>query len=486
VPLRAADDAFPPELARAVRDFLARYAALARTTDPGERAAAFDLLERVEAIPTAALTGEALVDRELLLARLEVIFARGTFAVAGRPSQLRRGAPPAPGSPEAHDLERRIDRLAGSVPDLLPDEVAAARSDLAAERTLAPFLAKPLERLEAALAASRGGPSRETRDYLRLLRVQSSYAGSLEDLVALAEDEVRRTGEAMERIAADCGAPSTAALLEQMKEEGAHEDTIAVAREEVARSAAFARDRGLVTVPAAIVASLVVESGPASSRTPFGHYIPVGWQDLLGHYVVTETSGDDAGSRSRRREQNRLWLRGIAAHEGIPGHHLHFALAARSKDRLLTLDYQGATTEGWGLFVEGMLARAGYFDSPREARLTPLRGRRWRALRVILDAGLQTGKLTREQAIARLERDAFFERGIATEEVDRYRARAGYYAGYLLGARRFEALERRALERGGDGAARALRDRILAVGPAAPLRAVLELARDERVLPPRE
>jgi uncharacterized protein (DUF885 family) len=194
--------------------------------------------------------------------------------------------------------------------------------------------------------------------------------------------------------------------------------------------------------------------------------------------------GSDPGSTSRRRESYRLWIRGVSAHEGVPGHHLHFGCAQRSGDAVRTLPFEGATTEGWGLFIEGVLMRAGYFDEPRAARLTPLRLRRWRALRVILDAGLQTGTLTREQAIARLQRDCVFDRTVAEDEVDRYRERAGYYAGYLLGARTFEAEEALALKKGGPAGARALRDRILALGPATPLRAIAVLARDDRVLPP--
>ena len=50
-------------------------------------------------------------------------------------AELRTGLAPEPGSEAEARLARRIDRLATSVSDLLPDEVAAARSDVAAERT---------------------------------------------------------------------------------------------------------------------------------------------------------------------------------------------------------------------------------------------------------------------------------------------------------------------------------------------------------------
>ena len=466
----------------AVDEYLAHRSSYEMQGDPAALGAELALLERVER--EAPRAGRERERSELVRARLEATL-EGAFArVAGRPSKLRTGLAPERASEAEARLALRIDRLALSVSDLVPDEIAAARSDVAAERARfeSGAVAKALSGLEQALGSVRDVPAKPVRDYLRVLRAQACYRGSLEELVALAESESRVLGERMETLACSCGAPSASALIERLKEEGSREDNVSVAREEARRSAAFART--LFPVPESVEATLSVDEGDPRSRTPFGHYIPVGWRGKLGHYVVTAAKGDDAGAISRRRESFRFMLRGVAAHEGIPGHHLHFAVAARSGDPLLGLPFEGATTEGWGLFVEGVLERAGYFDEPREARLTPLRMRRWRADRVILDAGLQTGTLTREQAIQRLQRDVGFDRSVAEDEVDRYKERAGYYAGYLLGARAFEAAERRALEQGGPDAARAVRDRILSLGPSAPLRALRRIVKVDETRSP--
>jgi hypothetical protein len=50
----------------------------------------------------------------------------------------------------------------------------------------------------------------------------------------------------------------------------------------------------------------------------------------------------------------------------------------------------------------------------------------------------------------------------------------------MLGAQAFERLERAGFEKGGAEGARKLRDRILFLGPAVPLEAVIRLAGDER------
>jgi hypothetical protein len=484
---RASDAGPAPLVAQLAREYLDHRASYEFSEDPAALAATERLLDRTKAIPPWMLSGDALADREILRARLERIVARGLEQASGRASRLRSGPVPAPGSAAETTWAGSIERLAASVGDLLPDEIAAATSDLALERARAGSRARAaLDRLAAALDArtrelERRPVSRPERDHLRTLRAAAGFTGSLEELTMLAELEDRSLGEAMEVVALDAGAPSAVSLIERLKEEGAREDPVSVAREEAARAAAFVRERGLISVPQGVPESLEVEEGDPRARTPFGHYIPLGWRGPVGHYVVTSPSGDDPGALSRRRESHRLWLRGVAAHEGVPGHHLHFAVAARSQDELRRLPFDGATTEGWGLFVEGVLARAGYFADPIEARLTPLRLRRWRAVRVLLDLGLHTGRLSREDAIGRLQRALGFDRTVAEDEVDRYKERPGYYSGYLLGALAYERVERDALARGGPEAARRVRDRILALGPSAPLEAIERLAADERV-----
>jgi uncharacterized protein (DUF885 family) len=178
---------------------------------------------------------------------------------------------------------------------------------------------------------------------------------------------------------------------------------------------------------------------------------------------------------ARRRESVRLFVRGVAAHEAIPGHHLHFSRGRANGSTLLQLGWDPATTEGWGLFIEGVLQRAGYFDDPKEARAVPLRMRKWRAVRVILDVGIHARGLDVKEAAARLSREVAFELPVAEDEVGRYKDRPAYYACYLIGARRFEALEERAHARGGEPAARALRDELARLGPAAPLDAIERL-----------
>ena len=92
----------------------------------------------------------------------------------------------------------------------------------------------------------------------------------------------------------------------------------------------------------------------------------------------------------------------VAAHEAVPGHHLQLAVAyarrrAGSRERWAS----SVALEGWGLYIETLLAEQGYFDTP-QARMGRLKLRLLRAVRVELDILLHTHRLTEDQAARRL------------------------------------------------------------------------------------
>ena len=89
-------------------------------------------------------------------------------------------------------------------------------------------------------------------------------------------------------------------------------------------------------------------------------------------------------------------------------------------------------TEGWGLYNEQLFQETGFF--PNETiHLRQLQLRLWRNARVIYDVGMQTGRMTREQAIQLMVDRVGFLRWAAEAEVDSALARPGYFIGYFMG-----------------------------------------------------
>jgi hypothetical protein len=95
--------------------------------------------------------------------------------------------------------------------------------------------------------------------------------------------------------------------------------------------------------------------------------------------------------------------------------------------------------------------------------------RLWRNARVIYDVGLQTGRMTREEAITLMTDEVGFLRWAAESEVDAALARPGYFIGYFMGMS--EILKMRDEFRTRMGAAFTLKDfhdRLLRIGSMPP------------------
>ena len=125
-------------------------------------------------------------------------------------------------------------------------------------------------------------------------------------------------------------------------------------------------------------------------------------------------------------------------------------------------------SEGWGLYNEQLFQETGFFPSEK-LHVRQLQLRLWRNARVIYDVGMQTGRMTRDEAIALMTDRVGFLRWAAEAEVDSALARPGYFIGYFMGMS--EILKMRDEARQLRGAAFTLKDfhdRLLKIGSMPP------------------
>jgi uncharacterized protein (DUF885 family) len=123
----------------------------------------------------------------------------------------------------------------------------------------------------------------------------------------------------------------------------------------------------------------------------------------------------------------------LTAHEGRPGHELQFSALVEggvSKARAI-FALNSVNVEGWALYAEAEVKP--YL--PLDGQLGALQSRLVRAARAILDPGLQSGKVTREEATRILRGDVGLSEGMALQEVQRYTFLApgqatAYFCGY--------------------------------------------------------
>lgn len=124
-----------------------------------------------------------------------------------------------------------------------------------------------------------------------------------------------------------------------------------------------------------------------------------------------------------------------AFHEAIPGHHLQLSVALAREDGPPIGRYAigPAFAEGWALYAEGLAAEMGLFSDDLY-RLGGLASEALGAARLVVDTALALYGWERQRAIDYLVENAGLPPELAAAEVDRYAARPGDAAAYLVGA----------------------------------------------------
>ncbi len=153
-------------------------------------------------------------------------------------------------------------------------------------------------------------------------------------------------------------------------------------------------------------------------------------------------------------------------HEGVPGHHLQFALAAETEGLhpLHSQLYLPGYNEGWGLYTERLADEMGLYSSEID-RIGMLAADSMRACRLVIDTGLHALGWSRERAIAYMVENSPKTRSQCEGEIDRYIADPGQALGYMIGRLEIEDIRRDAEESlGSDFDIRAFHDVCLGQG----------------------
>jgi uncharacterized protein (DUF885 family) len=236
-------------------------------------------------------------------------------------------------------------------------------------------------------------------------------------------------------------------IVESLKaEHPTREGLLQAYRDEAARARDFALAKNLVTIPAGEVLEIRPTAPFLRATMPLGHFDktpPFAEKDNLGILYITPI--DPALPASRQEEllaaHCNTAIRAICLHETYPGHHLQLWWA---KLKASPVRKQFASTlyaEGWALYCEEMLEEAGFFDTPALS-LWQLKNSMWRAVRMMIDVGLHSGKLTLEAAAQLLVERAGLEPNTARGVVLRYTTSPTQPSSYMLGRNRIVELRR--------------------------------------------
>ncbi|XP_068693508.1 uncharacterized protein [Montipora foliosa] len=139
----------------------------------------------------------------------------------------------------------------------------------------------------------------------------------------------------------------------------------------------------------------------------------------------------------------------VNAHEARPGHHTqvqgfveHFTDKCDGVISWINEAVQSvAFEEGWGLYAEVLIAED--TDSYKDhlwQKYGALKWRLWRALRLILDAGLHSKGMTRKVGLDLLTKYAWDTSDVAQKEMTRYQSGAGQATAYMIGQLKIQKL----------------------------------------------
>lgn len=274
--------------------------------------------------------------------------------------------------------------------------------------------------------------------------------------------ELERIQDERRRVATELGASDPEAAIAEIAREGrnafaSREELLALAEEQVRRgweAASVAFDR----VPRDNCQVRAVE--PSREDDVLEHYLPATAD--CGRPAVYYVNAKDPAHRLRHS------LATTTYHEASPGHHLQTGIeheeTHRPAIRRFAADYVGAAfCEGWGLYAERLADELGLYEDGYE-RLGMLEMQAFRAARLIVDTGIHEFGWDRTRAIDTMASTGA-DRGTCELEVDRYVAMPGQALAYTVGKLAIDRLREDASLRLGNGfRLSTFHDRLLSLG----------------------
>ncbi len=134
------------------------------------------------------------------------------------------------------------------------------------------------------------------------------------------------------------------------------------------------------------------------------------------------------------KEFNAVGMETLFLHEAIPGHHYQISLQQENKKLpqfRKFLDYS-AYAEGWALYTESLGKELGVYTNPYQY-LGHLSDAMHRAIRLVVDAGMHSKTMSREEAIQYMMQNERITNQEATAEIERYMAIPGQALSYYIG-----------------------------------------------------
>jgi uncharacterized protein (DUF885 family) len=180
------------------------------------------------------------------------------------------------------------------------------------------------------------------------------------------------------------------------------------------RAVAYGREHQLFDIPADYRLDVYPTPPVLRSTIDAAYYAaPPFKQTGVGRFYLTPTGNDPAALR----ENNRSSVADTAVHEGFPGHDWHYKYMTQHASEISNIRWltpgavedsssmweDSMAAEGWALYAEELMSEAapgkpyGFYTAGEY--LYELQGQLLRSVRIVVDVGMHTGRMTFDQAV---------------------------------------------------------------------------------------
>jgi uncharacterized protein (DUF885 family) len=250
------------------------------------------------------------------------------------------------------------------------------------------------------------------------------------------------------------------------------------ARETLAEATAFVRAKGFIRMPAGPVKVITMpkfqQGNSVAYNDPPGPFEKGGQNFYAVSPIPAEWS--DAQATSFLSEYNDYMIHDLSIHEAMPGHYLQLDHSNESRDPLRAYLWSSPFVEGWAVYAEGLMKDEGYLNGDPLFKLTVLKMRLRSVTNTLLDIGIHTEGMTRDQAMELMMKGAFQQEREAAGKWVRANLSSVQLLSYFTGYEEHRELRAEAEKRWGrDFSLRRYHDTVLSFGspPAKYVRALM-------------
>jgi len=180
------------------------------------------------------------------------------------------------------------------------------------------------------------------------------------------------------------------------------------------RAVAYGRERQLFDIPQDYRLDVYPTPPVLRSTIDAAYYAAPPFKKTgVGRFYLTPTGNDPAALR----ENNRSSVADTAIHEGFPGHDWHYKYMTQHANEISNLRWltpgavedsssmweDSMAAEGWALYAEELMSEAapgkpyGFYTAGEY--LYELQGQLLRSVRIVVDVGMHTGRMSFDQAV---------------------------------------------------------------------------------------